>query len=153
MDIREELREKLRKKLNNKQKQRHGKTYNVQKIIKANGSSDSNRIFQETRSLMEEVAIIRRKMKSKFKGAVVGQKLKPKYPWLYDNYFPIYRATIFGEMNLNMLVMFLEQKQMIENKEITQEACDKKIGNFLGKKYNVDMEKLEKDLKEKYGDK
>ena len=143
-----DLRQKLKQKINEKQTKRNGKTHSIKNKVNTN-----NDIYKATKMLMDDVAFMRKKLKSKYHGAKVGKMLKPKYVWLYNNYFPIFRATVFGEMNLNMLAMFLKQKEMIENNQTSQDDSDKKIGKFLGDKYNVDMDKLEKDLKEKYKDK
>jgi hypothetical protein len=105
----------------------------------------SKKIFETVRNLMADVYKHRH-----IKNCVeIGQKLKPKYQWLYDNYFPIYRATVFGEMNLNMLVTMLYQKQRIDNNKVSLEVGSQQIGKALAKKYNVDLEKLEKDIIEK----
>lgn len=147
MDNKQELRNKLRQKIQQKQKKRQGNKKNIKKE-----QIKSHNIYKNVKTLMEDVAILKQKMGKKFVHAQVGKLLRTKYSWLYDNYFPIYRATVFEEMDLNMLKMMLNEKNLIDTNVSTNDESDKKIGSFLGDKYNIDMEKLEKDLKEKYGE-
>lgn len=144
MDTREIIKQKLKSKIKNKENERTGKKNISMEKVK------SDNLYEIVKTLMDDVAFLKNKMGNKFNYVKIGKLLREKYTFLYDNYFPIYRATVFEQMSLEMLALFLHEKQKIATKEITQDDADKNIGNMLNKKYNVDVEKIEKDLKKKY---
>ena len=143
MDKRQELKNKLKEKITQKEKQRMGNKKNLKmEQVK------SQNIYNNVKLLMEDIRFLKHKLGKKFVHAKAGQLLKEKYIWLFDNYFPIYRATVFEEVDLKTLELMLLEKNRVDT---SQDNADKRVGQYLGDRYNVDMDKLKKDLEEKYG--
>ena len=130
-----DLRQKLRQKLALKKANR------TKKVTLKKISAKSTDIYETTELLMRDVAILSTKIKNPIQRA---KMLKTQYKWLHDNYFPIFKATIYGEMNLGLLRMMLNQKDRIDNKELSAKDASLQVGDVLAKKYGVDVEKLEK---------
>ena len=109
-------------------------------------SSEDARLIYDVRNMMADVANLKG-MPPVHK----AQKLSKKYVWLHEAYFSIYRATAFGEMRLDMLAMMLRQRRQIDTTHESLEKASQEVGAVLAKEYNVDLVKLEKDMKDKYG--
>jgi len=154
MNTTSELRTRLRAKLQRKKDQRASKEQaklqeqkHVEQIVeKQVDSNEDARIIYDVRNLMIDVSKLKR-MNPVHK----AKKLSPKYEWLHKTYFQIYRATVFGEMKLDMLAMMLRQRRQIGTTQEGLEKASQHVGAVLAKTYNVDLAKLEKDMKDKYG--
>lgn len=68
-----------------------------------------------------------------------NQLLKHQFPELYEQYKPIYIATLRQQMDLNMLKFMLSQRERIVNKETTEFNASKDIGQLLFDKYSSPM--------------
>lgn len=106
----------------------------------------STDILVNVKSLMNDVGKIQRGHKGKVNPVQIAKVLKPKYKWLHDQYFMIYRATCFGEMELEMLTVMLLEKERIDREESTLEDGSQFIGDILAKKYKVNVEAMKEGI-------
>lgn len=134
---------------------------NLQKLqqkiqLKKNNRSKKNQIlnfdnidiYDNVRLLMIDVQKIQALHMNELNPVQVAQTLKWKYNWLYKNYFMIYRATCFNEMELKMLRIMLDEKEKIDSKKSSLEDSSQVISNVLVKKFNIDVEAMEKGILE-----
>lgn len=130
-----QLKQRLREKL---QARRLGRTSKLTLKLQKETSTD---IYDCTERLMRDTAILATKVKNPVRRA---KMLKDQHKWLHDNHFAIFKATIYGEMQLGMLRMMLDEKARIDRKEVSAKDASLKVGDMLAKKYNVDVPALEK---------
>lgn len=157
MSSKEQLRQRLREKIaarqairgGNKTSQKYLDNRRAKQIkstptLKCNNNED---IFNCTKALKADVDFLTKKGVNN--AVAMNNALGEKYDWLKKHYFAIYKATVSGHMNMNMLKMMLAQKTKIDNKEVEAKEASMKVGSMLAEKYNVDVSKLVAEAKAK----
>ena len=147
MNSKEQLKAKLRAKLEAKQRLRCGKKQ-MENRIKLNSSNlDSDEDLKNcVASLLESVTIIKRN-KGDLSIPALDKILSKNYKSLKEKYFPLYRAALCQEINIQILDMMLRHRQMIKNGEDEKEVS-LKVGKIFAEKLNVDLDALQKSALE-----
>ena len=132
----QQLQQRLREKL---AAQKMGRS---SKLVLKKQKETCTDIYHCTELLMRDTAILSaRGVKNPVQRA---KMLKKQHSWLSENHFAIFKATVYGEMQLGMLRMMLDEKKSIDSNQSSAKQASLRVGDVLAKKYNVDVEKLEK---------
>ncbi len=157
MSSKEQLKQRLREKIAAKQAIRGGNKSSKKYLEKRRANQIKNSptlecnnnedIFNCTESLKADVDFLTKKgIKT---APAMNKALGKKYDWLKKNYFAIYKATVSGHMNMDMLKMMLAQKTRIDTNEVDAKEASLQVGDMLAKKYNVDVNALVESAKAK----
>ena len=106
-------------------------------------NQENQRIYNETAKLLMEARRYAPTMKNPVH---LCKKMAPKYPWLKENFFAIFRMTCYGQMQLNTLMIMLQQKQLMDDKKASIEEASFVVRDVLCEKYNIDQVKMAKTL-------
>ena len=106
-------------------------------------NQENQRIHNETAKLLMEARRIAPSMKSP---VALSQKMAPKYPWLKDNFFAIFRMTCYGQMEMKTLMVMLQQKQLMDDNKASIEEASFKVRDVLCVKYNIDQVAMARTL-------
>lgn len=107
---------------------------------------ENQRIYNETSKLITEARRLAPSMRNPI---ALCTKLAPKYSWLKTKYFAIFRASCYGVIEMRTLKIMLEQKQLMDNNKSSIEETSGVVRDVLCKKYNIDQEKMSKDIAKK----